>query len=318
MRNAGPAATQPPTSGVPAGPRNAGYPPVAAQAGTGRRLAPFRNPVGLPRTMPIPLSPGPGQDDLAAVLDRLEQEHFSGHLDWAGDEAAGRLVLLQGLVIEAHWSEGTGAGAWDQEPAMQRFLTITPGGQLTGYPLDPSFVWSYSAIMAGHDRPQDRNLSNVQWPVLLERAIARRLTGVVQVTAGNQQAYLFLFQGRTLGEYRPAPPWLEEAPGAGGALCGRPGSRVDVYTAREPGELETLNHVLWPVERVAAALGKEALAVLGPRGQQVVKLLNGAGGDPQALRAACARARQVTRIFIGAEEYEQLGRRWDALLARLR
>jgi hypothetical protein len=91
-----------------------------------------------------------------------------------------------------------------------------------------------------------------------------------------------------------------------------------VYTAREPGELETLNYVLWPVERVAAALGKEALGVLGPRGQQVVKLLSGAGNDPQALRAACARARQVTRIFIGAEEYEQLGRRWDVLLARLR
>jgi hypothetical protein len=50
----------------------------------------------------------------------------------------------------------------------------------------------------------------------------------------------------------------------------------------------------------------------------VVKLLAGAGADAQALRAACARARQVTRIFIGVEEYEQLGRRWDALLARLR
>ena len=288
--------------------------------GVGRRIVPFRNPVGLPRTIPIPL--GPGQEDRAALMDRLEQEHFSGHLAWAGDEAVGRLVLLQGLVIEAHWSEGTGAGAWDQEPALQRFLTAPQGGagrgELIGYPLDPGFVWSYSAIMAGHDRPQDRNLSNVQWPVLLERATGRRLTGVVQVTAGNEQAYLFLAQGRTLGEYRPDPPWLEEAPGVGGALCSRPGSRVDVYTAREPGELETLNYVLWPVERVAAALGKEALAVLGPRGQQVVKLLSGAGNDPQALRAACARARQVTRIFIGAEEYEQLGRRWDALLARLR
>jgi hypothetical protein len=252
-------------------------------------------------------------------VDRLEQEHFSGYLSWVGEAAAGRLLLLQGLIIEAQWADGT--GAVEQEPALRRVLAAAPGGgggSLTAHALDSSFVWSYSALRAGHDRPQDRNLSNVQWPVLLARALERRLTGVVQVTAGDEQAFLFLYQGRGLGEYRPAGFWLEAAPGAGGALCGRAGSRVDVFTAREPGELETLNYVLWPVERVAAALGQEALAVLGPRGQQVVKLLAGAGADAQALRAACARARQVTRIFIGVEEYEQLGRRWDALLARLR
>jgi hypothetical protein len=168
------------------------------------------------------------------------------------------------------------------------------------------------------DRPQDRQLRGVQWSLLLERAAVRRLTGTVEVEAGSERGYTFLCQGRILAEYRPARSVLVEAPGWPASLCATAESVVHVYTARERGELPTLNHVAWPVERVAAALGRATLDVLGPRGNQVVRLLNGAGHDAQALRAACTRARQVTRIFIGAEEYEELSRRMDQLLAHLR
>jgi hypothetical protein len=278
--------------------------------------------VGLPRTPPVPTGLDAPGADILAFLDYLEQEHFSGYLTWAGPTAEGRLLLHLGQVIEAVWDATGGAGSLSQEPAMQRFLSTVrePGaGRYVGcYPLDPGFVWSYSALAGGHDRPQDRNLTGVQWPLLVQRATGRRLTGAVRVTVGPEVALLFLCQGRALGEYRPTAQGLEEAAGAAPRLCAQPGSRVDVYTARERAELPSLNHVAWPVERVAEALGREALTVLGPRGQQVVKLLNAARHDPQALRAACTRARQVTRIFIGAEEYEELGRRMDHHLARLR
>ena len=98
----------------------------------------------------------------------------------------------------------------------------------------------------------------------------------------------------------------------------RPGRPTRCHTCyREPTDLESFNQIAWPVERVAAALGKVAREVLGPRGNQVVRLIDGARQDALALRAACTRARQVTRIFIGADESEELGRRMDPLLARL-
>jgi hypothetical protein len=225
-------------------------------------------------------------------------------------------------VIEAQWVEAQG-GVFDREYAMGRFtnaaLGETPAVRtLLAYPLDPNFVWSYSALAGGLDRPQDRNRRGIPWPVLMERVATYRLTGTVQATAEGATAYAFFCQGRLLGEYEPRHDALVEAAGRVAVLCAVPTSLVDVYTARERADLEALNHVAWPVERVADALGQAALAVLGPRANQIVKLIDGARNDPQALRAACTRARQVTRIFIGTEEYEELGRRMDQLLALLR
>jgi hypothetical protein len=286
-----------------------------------RHLPPFRNPVPLPR--PAPVATGldmPGTDFLA-LLERLEEERFSGYLAWDPPTAAGRLVFIGGRVIEAQWTEANG-GIFDGEAAMGRFtnaaLNEPTARAIQAYPLDPNFVWSYSAVAGGLDRPQDRNRRGIPWSMLLERTATYRLTGTVQVTAEGATAFAFFCQGRLLGEYEPRNGVLIEAPGRPAGLCAGPTSQMDVYTAQERADLPALNHIAWPVERVAAALGQAALAVLGPRANQIVKLIDGARHDPQALRAACTRARQVTRIFIGAEEYEELGRRMDQLLAHLR
>jgi hypothetical protein len=189
---------------------------------------------------------------------------------------------------------------------------------ILAYPLDPNFVWSYSALAGGLDRPQDRDRRGVPWSMLTERTATYRLTGTVQATAEGATAFAFFCQGRLLGEFEPREGVLVESPGRPAFLCAIPNSQVDVFTARERADLPALNHMAWPVERVADALGQTALSVLGPRANQIVKLIDGARNDPQALRAACTRARQVTRIFIGTEEYEELGRRMDQLLAHLR
>jgi hypothetical protein len=306
-------------------------PPTAADAGVGaappvarppRRVPPFRNPVPLPRTAPVPTGLDAPGTDFLALLERLEGERFSGYLAWDPPTAAGRLIFAGGRVVEAQWTEVSG-GVFDSEYAMGRFTNAAltdpqTARNIMAYPLDPNFVWSYSALAGGLDRPQDRSRRGIPWSMLLERTATYRLTGTVQVTAEGATAFAFFCQGRLLGEYEPRDGVLSEAAGRPAVLCAIPNSQMDVFTARERADLPSLNHVAWPVERVAAALGQTALAVLGPRANQIVKLIDGARHDPQALRAACTRARQVTRIFIGAEEYEELGRRMDQLLAHLR
>jgi hypothetical protein len=49
----------------------------------------------------------------------------------------------------------------------------------------------------------------------------------------------------------------------------------------------------------------------------VLTLITNAGTDPAALQAACARAKQVTRVFIGPDKHAELSRRMDRLLAHL-
>jgi hypothetical protein len=322
----GPMPTLPvPAPGPPAAPQT-----IAPQAATTttetrravRRLLVFHNPVPLPRPASVPTGLDAPDSHFLTLLERLEGERFSGYLAWDTTMARGRVIWFAGRVIEAQWAEAQ-SGAFDREYAMGRFTNAAlsdPAAArgILAYPLDPNLVWSYSALAGGLDRPQDRNRRGIPWPVLMERVATYRLTGTVQATAEGATAFAFFCQGRLLGEYEPHHDSLVEAPGRVAVLCTVPTSLIDVYMARVRADLDSLNHVAWPVERVADALGQSALAVLGPRANQIVKLIDGARHDPQALRAACTRARQVTRIFIGAEEYEELGRRMDQLLAHLR
>ena len=298
----------------------AAAPPVAAPAPP---QATFHNAVPLPPGLPVVAVDIRAEGDFLTALERWERERWTGALDWAAGPLAGRLLLYQGRVIEAHWAEARARAVFSGEAAVVRFtnaLLASPQARpaLEIRALDPNFIWAYSALHGGLERPQDRHLTGVQWLILLERAGVRRLTGCVEVHAGEGLGYAFLCNGQVLGEYRPYGATLAEAPDWPAHLCGQVGSVVDVFTARDRADLPSLNHAAWPVERVAAALGQATLDVLGPRGQQVSRLLSGAGHDPNALRAACTRARQVTRIFIGAEEYEELSRRMDQLLAHLR
>jgi hypothetical protein len=69
---------------------------------------------------------------------------------------------------------------------------------------------------------------------------------------------------------------------------------------------------------VAQELRRTAQSVLGAKAGQVVTLIDNAGADPQALVAACARAKKVTQVFIGPQQHAELSRRLDRLLAHLR
>jgi hypothetical protein len=100
-------------------------------------------------------------------------------------------------------------------------------------------------------------------------------------------------------------------------LASMPGCLVDVFTSPTPAELLALNAATWPVERVIEELRRTARDVLGNKAGQVLTLITNAGSDPGALHAACARAKQVTRVFIGPEKHAELSRRLDRLLAHL-
>ena len=95
-------------------------------------------------------------------------------------------VLATGLAIV-----GLGqlsSGVFSQEPAMQRFLVAASapdaGEYIAVYALPINFIWSYSAIMAGQDRPPDRHLTRVQWPGVLGGATVGRVRGRCQGTQG--------------------------------------------------------------------------------------------------------------------------------------
>ena len=79
-----------------------------------------------------------------------------------------------------------------------------------------------------------------------------------------------------------------------------------------------LQHIPEPeVRTVIDELRRTARDVLGNKAGQVLTLITNAGSDPGALHAACARAKQVTRVFIGPEKHAELSRRLDRLLAHL-
>jgi hypothetical protein len=160
-------------------------------------------------------------------------------------------------------------------------------------------------------------MDHVQLPHLLVHLAQVEHTGCVKVVTGNQAAYVFLCGGRPLGEYRALPHSLESAPGRAMTLASMPGCLVDVYTSPTPAELLALNAATWPVQRVIEELRRTARDVLGNKAGQVLTLITNAGTDPAALQAACARAKQVTRVFIGPDKHAELSRRMDRLLAHL-
>jgi len=259
-------------------------------------------------------------DDFVAFLDGLERERLSGYVTWFSAGAEGLLLLYQGQVIDAFWAEAHSPATFAEQHAIRRFGAATDAGgerHVEVHTLDPAFVHSYSSLAYGANRPQEQALDGGRLPEWLTRLTARQHTGCVKVVAGKQAAYLFLFRGRLLGEYRAMPSALEDAPGRAGQLARQPGSLVDIYTAPPPADLFALNAAVWPTNRVVAELRRAIQEVLGPKARPALNALAKASSEPRALKAAAARAKQVTRVFIGPDKYVELSGRIDRLLAHL-
>jgi hypothetical protein len=288
---------------------------------------PRRRPRSFRRRNMIPLPPGePAYSqlapprDLVSLIDLLEHDLFSGYVTWFSEGAEGLLLLYQGQVIDAFWAEVQTAATYAERPAIRQFAAaVSSNGHnpIEVYELDPDFVWSYSSLAYGASNPSRQGMDHVQLPHLLVHLAQVEHTGCVKVVTGNQAAYVFLCGGRPLGEYRALPHSLETAPGRAMTLASMPGCLVDVFTSPTPAELLALNAATWPVERVIEELRRTARDVLGNKAGQVLTLLTNAGTDPAALQAACARAKQVTRVFIGPDKHAELSGRMDRLLAHL-
>jgi hypothetical protein len=301
--------------------------PAAKEAPPPPPTLPHRRPRSFRRRNMIPLPPGePAYTDLApprdlmSLVDRLERDLFSGYVTWFSEGAEGLLLLYQGQVIDAFWAEVQTAATYAERPAIRQFAAaVRSNGHnpIEVYELDPDFVWSYSSLAYGAGNPSRQGMDHVQLPQLLVHLAHVEHTGCVKVVTGNQAAYVFLCGGRPLGEYRALPHSLQTAPGRAMTLASMPGCLVDVFTSPTPAELLALNAATWPVERVIEELRRTARDVLGNKAGQVLTLITNAGSDPGALHAACARAKQVTRVFIGPEKHAELSRRLDRLLAHL-
>jgi hypothetical protein len=309
------AATQPTP---PPPPTPAPLPPPAPRR---RRPRSFRrrNMIPLPPGEPAYTELAPPRD-LVSLIDLLEHDLFSGYVTWFSEGAEGLLLLYQGQVIDAFWAEVQTAATYAERPAIRQFAAaVNSNGHnpIEVYELDPDFVWSYSSLAYGASKASLQGMDHVQLPHLLVHLAQVEHTGCVKVVTGNQAAYVFLCGGRPLGEYRALPHSLESAPGRAMTLASMPGCLVDVYTSPTPAELLALNAATWPVQRVIEELRRTARDVLGNKAGQVLTLITNAGTDPAALQAACARAKQVTRVFIGPDKHAELSRRMDRLLAHL-
>jgi len=308
---------------APSAPAAVPAPVAPPPPATRRPPRPFRRRNGIPLPPGTPLEIDlPAGSGLMPILDRLEREEVSGYVTWFSDTAEGLLLLYQGQVIDAHWAEVHTPTTLADGHAVRHFAAAALADRgvdrpVAVYQLDPDFVWSYSALAYGAPQSSMQDMDHVRLPALLERLAAAGQTGCVKVVAGHQAAYLFLCNGRTLGEFRALPDGLESAPGRALTLVRQPGSLVDLYSAPSPAELLALNAAAWPVERVADELRRTAVAVLGVKAGQVLTLINGAGSDPRALHHACERAKKATRVFIGPDKHAELSRRMDHLLAHL-
>ena len=278
-----------------------------------------RNMIPLPSGEPISTLDAPPRN-FVAFLDQLESVGLSGYVTWFSEGGEGLLLLYQGQVIDAFWAEVHSPATYSEHLAVRQFAAAhgADGARhVEVYKLDPDFVWSYSALAYGANRPQEQGLEQVVLPALLARLASSAHTGCVKIVAGRQAAYLFLCRGLILGEYRAAPHTLEPAPGRAMTLVGQPGSLVDIYTSPAPAALLALNAAAWPIARVVSELQRTTREVLGPKAGPVLTLFASAAPEPPAIQAACARAKQVTRVFIGAEAHAELSRRLDRLLAHL-
>jgi hypothetical protein len=258
--------------------------------------------------------------EFVEVLDLLERDEVSGYATWFSEGAEGLLLLYLGQVIDAFWAEVQSPATFAEHHAMRRFASaVGAEGErhVEVYSLPPDFIWSYSSLAYGADRPSEQGLEHVRLPDLLNRLRDEEFTGCVKVVANNQAAFLFLCNGKVLGEFRALPDSLEPAPGRVSTLVAQPGSLVDIYTAPTAAELLALNAAAWPVERVIEELRRTAQEVLGSKAGQVLNLITNAGTEPRALAEACERAKKVTRVFIGPDEHAELSLRLDRLLAHL-
>ncbi len=325
-----PAAVPPAVAPLPADPPPAPPPRVAPPAAVPaeppapplpRPARPFRrhNSVPLPpgstvQTVDVPTGGFDG------FLGTLERRGLSGYVVWRDENAEGLLVLYEGRVIEAFWAEGTSPRVYASDHALRR-LAAAAGTfgrrEIEIHKLDAPFVHSYSSIAYGAHHTAHLSLEHVDLPALVKQLGAAAHTGCVKVVAGDEAVYLFLHEGRLLGEFAALPDRLEPARGRSLRLVSAPGSLVDVYTAPPPAELLGLTAGAWPPARVAAELNQAAREVLGTRAGPVISALAAAGTDPQALHAACARAKHITRVFIGPDQHAELSRRLDGLLAHL-
>ena len=296
--------------------------PAVAAPQQRRPAHPFR------RRNAIPLPPGApafaDRDlpaDFSRLLDLLERDRLSGYVTWFSDGAEGLLLLYYGQVIDAFWAEAQAPATFAEKLAVRRFAAaVDTAGErhVEVYRLDPDFVWSYSSLAYGAYRSGDQGMDRVQFAPLIDRLERSGHTGCVKVVANSHAVYVFFCRGRALGEFRALPDALESAPaGAAQALCAQLGSLVDVYTAPTPAALLALNAAAWPARRVLEEICGAAREVLGPKAGQVVNLLSGAGDDPRGIRAAAARAKQATRVFIGPDKHAELSRRIDPLLDHL-
>jgi hypothetical protein len=296
--------------------------PVVAAPQPRRAAHPFR------RRNAIPLPPGAPAfadrrlpADFTRLLDLLERDQLSGYVTWFSDGAEGLLVLYYGQVIDAFWAEAQAPATFAEKLAVRRFaaaVDTASARHVEVYRLDPDFVWSYSSLAYGAYRSSDQGMDRVQFAPLIDRLERGGHTGCVKVVANSHAVYVFFCRGRALGEFRALPDALEAAsPGAAQALCAQLGSLVDVYTAPTPAALLALNAAAWPARRVLEEICGATRDVLGPKAGQVVNLLSGAGDDPRGIRAAAARAKQATRVFIGPDKHAELSRRIDPLLDHL-
>ncbi len=276
----------------------------------------FRRWAGLPLPFVNAYAFDPSDRQLKTAYDILWREKFSGIMACVFGQIEALVLLYKGRVVHSRFAEGR--NYFKDSNALRRTveLTIPPNEKnvVLIYPLEAEFIHSYAALIMGEPELTGLSSQSVKINKLLNTLEQAQRTGVVHVSNGDENGYIFLSGGQKLGSYYEVEDVLEESILRVYQIVGKSGSVINVLTS--PPEDRLFEYASRPksageIKQQIIEIAKE---IFGNRANRVVQLISQAEDNAPSLKTYCNQARRVAQMFIDRNLADQFYERTMFLL----
>lgn len=281
----------------------------------------FRRWTGLPLPFVSAYSLDPYLDGRSVrnVVDLLWRENFSGFMTVIYGQTEGFMLLYKGRNVHCRYADPK-SNLRDQS-ALRNLVSIVVSESekhsILIYPLEPDFVQSYAALLMGDVLLDKFSSQGMKINKLLNTLEHSQHTGVVRVSTGDENGFIFLSNGHKLGSFYEVDDVLEESILRVYQIVAKAGSLIDVLTSpSEDKMVETTNRPKSAAD-VKQQIIEIAQEVFGKRASRVVSLVGQSEDDVASLKTYCNQARRVAQMFIDKSLADQFYERSMFLLQEL-
>jgi hypothetical protein len=260
----------------------------------------FKKWSGLPLPFISAYAFDPSDRQVKTSYDLLWKEKFSGVLSVIYGQTEAMMLLYKGRAVHSRIHDGK--TLYKDQNALRRIIDIVvPPNEknlVLIYPLEADFIHSYAALIMGEPELTGLSSQSVKINKLLNTLEQAQRTGVVHVTNGDENGYIFLSNGHKLGSYYEVEDVLEESILRVYQIVGKSGSTIDVLTS--PPEDRLFEFASRPKSggEIKQQIIDIANEVFGKRSGRVVQLISQSEDNAPALKTYCNQARRVAQMFI--------------------